>query len=248
MGQQEQPLFFMYQIYALIIELGCLIVCSAIKINFNIVKFWGLLLWITLAETFIPMLLRRIGASDVARTIIYYLPFYIFAIPYSLNLKNSVLDLKSRVLGFGVVLILLVLNKKEMSQILNGIQSRCPITKNRFTIELFNDIIALISEEILFRGYWLTCIKEDNLCLLILSSTFLFVYAHWINRWANKMYKMKNYIILLILGLILAYVYVKTKSLLYCCFLHWLFNISDYYLLLRRLMAKDRKCLFNDYE
>lgn len=247
MKPQNHPMILPRQIIAAFLELAFIPVLFLVSADEYTIKAVLLMFWITISEMMAPTILKKIGVYGLKKTFLYYLPFYVFIIPLVFYHNRQQFDFCSIVFGTTVVCILLCLNRKEIAQITNSLESKRPIAKDKFVVRLFTNLVPIISEEILFRGFWIssngTCAESS----VVLTSALLFVYAHFINRWANVMYKIKNYIMQFLLGLILAIVFVQTRSLLACCFMHFLYNISDFILLIKRYRAKEQTSLFNDY-
>ena len=81
-------------------------------------------------------------------------------------------------------------------------------------------IAAPVLEEILFRGIFLNgFLKNYSPRRSLIWSSLFFAVAH-MNPW--------QFIVAFILGLVIGYVYMKTKSLLPCIFIHFIANLTSY--------------------
>lgn len=81
-------------------------------------------------------------------------------------------------------------------------------------------IAAPLLEEILFRGIFLDgFLKNYSARKSIFWSSLFFAVAH-MNPW--------QFIVAFVLGLVIGYVYLKTKSLLPCIFIHFIANLAGY--------------------
>lgn len=247
MKPQNQPMILPRQIIAGFLEFTIILILYLFSADEHTIKIVLIMFWITIAEMMAPTILKKIGVYGLKKTFLFYLPFYVFILPLAFYHNRQQFDLSSIVFGTAAVCILLLLNRKEIAQIINSLESKRPIAKDKFVVKFIMCLVPIISEEILFRGFWITSNSAYSESFAVLTSALLFVYAHFINRWANVMYRIKNYIMQFILGLILAIVFVQTRSLITCCYLHFLYNISDFILLIKRYRAKEQTSLFNDY-
>lgn len=247
MKPQNQPMILPHQVFAACFELVLIPILLSLNVGKYIINYVIMMLWITLSEMLAPIILKKAKIYGVTKSLLFYSPFYGFIFPLISHRNNPEFNLFAIVSGAVSVCILLFINRKEIEQILNCLESRRPISKRNLMVQCTKNLIPIISEEILFRGYWISCNISSTEISLIFSSALLFVYAHYINRWANVMYKLKNYIMLFVLGIVLAFVFIRTNSLLYCCLLHFAYNISDFILLMKRYKAKENLSLFDDY-
>ena len=82
-------------------------------------------------------------------------------------------------------------------------------------------------------------------------SSALFVYSHYLNRWANITFTIKNYISLFFLGLFLSLVFYQTHSLFLCMILHIIYNHSELIVIYKRFKVKnivEDSDMFDDYD
>jgi membrane protease YdiL (CAAX protease family) len=121
--------------------------------------------------------------------------------------------------GFGILVSHLGIPKPPPSQLKYIIQT---VVKERSLIQLVflfitGTIIVPIAEEIIFRGYLLNFFKNHtNTVFAVIASAFLFALSH------ETLLFMPYFIVL---GLILAVMYVKTKTIIPCMVTHGLYNL-----------------------
>ena len=85
-----------------------------------------------------------------------------------------------------------------------------------FLLALFTVcVLPAIGEELLFRGVFVTALKEKGEATAILFSALIFALMH---------FNLAQLIHQFIVGLVLGYVYVKTKNLIYCMVIHFVNN------------------------
>lgn len=248
MINQRQPLIQKRQVLACTIEVVCFFIMLLFRADKFYFKIVLMLLWITCAEMLMPTILKKIGAKNCFKSLLFYLPFYVFIIPLLACNEHQTLEIITCGGGITAVLLMLFVNKAEIKRITSGIRSNRPLTKEKLIVEIVSRLIAVVAEEILFRGYWIASSKDVHYSIAAISSACLFVFAHYINRWSKEVYKKKAYLMLFILGLVLAIVYTYVRSIWFCIFLHILYNISDYIVLLKRYKIKEKERIFDDYE
>ncbi len=132
---------------------------------------------------------------------------------------------------FGIYPILIVLTL-VLQAILDPITDLIPMPDffYKMFLELMSDrswttfvmmvVAAPLLEEILFRGIFLDgFLKNYSARKSIFWSSLFFAVAH-MNPW--------QFIVAFVLGLLIGYVYLKTRSLLPCIFIHFIANLAGY--------------------
>ena len=137
----------------------------------------------------------------------------------------------------------------EYIEAIHGFYSNISMRPLEFANKMFSNILALVSEEIFFRMYLVNRLAgKVGICGVLISS-LAFLIAHYLNRWANKMFNLKKYASVFLLGIILSIVYYISNSIIPCIILHLLYNSSDFIQLIKKLVIKkaDSELLFDDY-
>lgn len=245
----NQPYILKKQIISLIIiciaEIIAILEKSSKDVYLFLLSFFVVLLFVT----FSPIILRRFKLPESIHSFFYYMGFYIFGL-YYIN-REIYVSYDLVVLGEAIFLIIIMLffNRKEYKKSINGIYSQIPISYVEYLNLLISHVLAIISEEIYFRYFIIDLGHERNEITIIFFSASIFVLVHYLNRWANVMFTKKNYFFIFLLGLILGWIYYKTNSIVYCIFLHAIYNSSDLILLTKKVIVKNTKTnnLFDDY-
>ncbi|WP_390886332.1 hypothetical protein [Lactobacillus helsingborgensis] len=88
-----------------------------------------------------------------------------------------------------------------------------------------------------------------SLYFLPIISGGTFTYSHYLNRWSKKMYTLKSYIRLFVLGTTLMFIFQITKCISITIFLHWLYNFPAVLSPVVQcfLHRNDNNHMFNDY-
>lgn len=245
----KQPYFFKKQGISIAIEVILLFILYALNANKLHIYLTGTVLLITLDETFAPFILKRFHFTDALDAIFYYLAFYYHIVYIRLfNVKANYNILIILVTLIAVVTLVLV-NFKDYKTMITGIHSKIPIKVSQYISIVISNLIAIVAEEILFRMFLLNLCVTMKPALAIILSSLVFTFSHYVNRWANVIFKLKNYFFIFILGIVLAIAYIYTKSLLLCIILHFVYNSSDFLSLTRRVFRKEKdSLLFNDYK
>jgi|GEM_PF-6392314 len=245
-----QPYFFTKQFVALALAVGIALVCRLTK-NENLLRLvlsYGL---VVLFVTFEPYVKNKLSIPKYIHVFLYVLPM-ILPIQWVLEVKAvSSINIE----GIGVALITLLLlsivNKRGIFDSFLGEYGRIPISKSQLPLELLRIIVPIVSEEIYFRAYLIELTRQLSPVIAISISTILFVLTHYLNRWANVTYTLKDYAAFCFLGIALGYAYFYTSSFALCVTAHMLFDITAFIKITRRFVSSLRgnnESLFNDYE
>lgn len=252
--KNNQPLIFFKQIFS-IITIIIIIYIFLYKIrtfkslNLIIVMFSYFL--IVLSITILPTIKKVFNYDFYIQKLLAILPFFIIPIPPLIitcgiwTYHNIIINL----IGILFILLMVIFEKKENENILNGIYSKIPLGKKDFLIELFFTTLSIIAEE-----FWFKYILISNISPLfkeggVLISSILFVYIHYLGRWANLNYTIKSYIRLFIFSMISGMTYYLTGLLFFSIVMHLIFNIIAYIVLIKRsFFVSNKEVLFDDYE
>lgn len=201
--------------------------------------------------TFVPSLRRKIEYPLFLHTIFYYssmlLPLFFVDIYIS-----EPRDIVGVTIGMTSSLFMLLSNIKhnrkyvstENYMVLSGIDIR------EFMYQNYNNIYAVVSEELFYRYFLIGYLYKYIGIYAVLLSTLLFVYSHYINRWANLSFTLKSYIYHGLCGLIFGLLFFYTRSLFGCIIAHILFNSPEFIVTYKRYInnKKEMNPLFDDYD
>ena len=242
----KQPYFFLRQFVCIIIEIIILFAFVLMDVDVIFRFMCELTLLITISETFMPYILMRFRFIEAIDALFYYFPFYYHIIYIEQFEIHTHYKMPIILVIVCATILLLLINFKDYKKAIVMGSIKHPLSKSKFISILLSYLMALVSEEIVFRMMILNISIGFNRIVAVLISTTLFTFSHYINRWANVIYKIKNYIYIFLLGVLLALLYIYTKSLFLCIIVHMIYNSSDYIILVKRLLKKE-ELLFDDY-
>lgn len=239
---ESQPYIFKKQI------LACTLLCSALYIiaylNRNFIKDEIIVvlftLFVTLFITFLPYIYSSLKYPLWLHFILYNLPmFWVF--PF-VNKKN-VVNIERFVYVFFITLclmiIILLLSLKELKISICSKETKIPLNEKYFYIEIIKFTYSVVSEEFFFRLFLITFLHQHYGLLSIPLSACIFVYLHYINRWSNKMFSIKSYIMQFLFSLIVGFAFIYTNSIVLCIIFHSIFNCSELIIIVKRFRLKE---------
>ena len=244
----EQRYLFKKQIISIFFLLLCIVIlhlCSLILYrNISI-----LYLFVVLSITFTPGFRKILKYPYSLHYILYYSPMILPAVVNNM-VVNSDYQVKYMLYGIGLGLFLFLTNfnymKKSVST--SNIMLMVPMEKKRFFMSIYQFFIALISEELFFRLTLIGLLKVDIEIYSIFLSSIVFCHAHYINRWASKIFNLKSYIYHIIIGLSLGGMYYYTNSILSAIIAHAIFNLPQLIVNYKRYRKKNiAHKMFDDY-
>lgn len=248
----SQPLIFKKQIITDLILLITLIAACFMNADRNILIVTFFFFINTLGITFIPSI-RGFKYAGTLRHIIYYLPMILPLFFFSLPL-DRVNNFEGIIFGVLIGVLLLLSNYKQNLEIILGesIKSKTPVDRGQIISEAFTAFIPPVCEELFYRYFLIGVLYHSIGYYSIIISTLLFVYSHYINRWADVMFNAKSYIYHTITGVLFSMLYIYTGSILGCIIAHILFNSMDLVVLYKRIrntrkQAQSKGSFFDDY-
>jgi uncharacterized protein len=91
------------------------------------------------------------------------------------------------------------------------------LSGNIFMVIISAGIVIPITEEFIFRGLFLNgLLKNHSAALSIVTTSILFAFLH-VNPWGLLSY--------FLIGVVLSWIFLKTKNLIYCIIVHSLYNL-----------------------
>lgn len=242
----KQPYIFKKQIVSL-----CFVAILFLIPECKIFREELLMIFLALLSiAFSPLIYKLIKMPIWLHSCIYYFPMYIAACfvrgkLFRVDFKSVV----SYIIAIILISFILLWNRMEYIEAIHGFYSNISMRPLEFANKMFSNILALVSEEIFFRMYLVNRLAgKVGICGVLISS-LAFLIAHYLNRWANKMFNLKKYASVFLLGIILSIVYYISNSIIPCIILHLLYNSSDFIQLIKKLVIKkaDSELLFDDY-
>lgn len=245
----NQPLTFKKQKISILIIFFFYLFSLFLKLPIQIKNVLLSYLIVVIFLTYTPSL-YKFNIPKYIKYHLFYMPLYLPIFVF--NIENNIpktFSLTNLLIGFSVGLILLSSNithyKKYISDdnplFLNS------ITKKEFYIKIYFIFISVIGEELYFRFYLYNSLYHYFNYYLIIISTFLFVYSHYIQRWANKIFTLKSYIYHGITGIIFCLLYFFTKDIFACIIAHLIFDFPEIIFLYKQTKIKINTFSFNDY-
>lgn len=241
-----QPLYFKKQFYAI----GMIVLTMFITFLYipksNLLHVLIFFLIFILGLTFFPSI-RGFKYSRVIRHTLFFVPPLLPLLGYQLGIGKGD-HILSIFLGIIFGLLLVVGNLNYIKEFLsNSPLMFVRIRKNEFYFESFKIVIAVIVEEVFFRLFIFSMLRDEIGIMIVLISSLLFVWAHYLNRWANIKFGLKSYIFQFLVGVVSGIVYYVTTSIVGCILVHLMFNGYMILALYNRTKLKKQGDLFNDY-
>lgn len=226
--------------------------------NFFEISFSYFLL--ILAITFLPLVRQKMGYSYWLQVILFGLPMLLPIFLFSVkNFSFAIGNLNNfgsfLIYFFSLVIVLFLLHYKDYMIKLSSISLKMRISKKEVFLTILGMMYSIFTEEIYFRFFILSELKDYShyfKILALISSSFLFVGAHYLNKWAKTMFTYKNYISQFILSMFSGSIFFMTSSLFYPLILHVTYNFPEILLILKRLKYQkiyyeSDEPFFNDY-
>ena len=193
--------------------------------------------------TFLPLLRQKINYSYWLQVILFGLPmllpsflFQTKVISFAVaNLKIFVIFLLSLI---SLVVTLFLLHCKDYEMKLSSPILNLNITKREAFLTVLTMLYSIFAEEMYFRFFILGELQECNYyfkILVLIFSSFIFVSAHYLNRWATTMFTYRNYVSQFILSMLSGNIFLMTGSLFYPLLLHITYNLPEIFLIFKRL-------------
>ncbi|MDF2880060.1 MAG: amino terminal protease family protein [Clostridiaceae bacterium] len=232
------------QKFSLFFLISILIIAFKLKLPSIIVNSILAYLMLIIFTIFVPFF----KINRIIKNHIFYLPLYIPV--FIIGLSPEVIEVNIKVFFIGIMfgLIMILINIKTFLYYLSNknAMSSVYLDKKEFYYRVYLTLVSVIGEELFFRFFLLGKISMlTNYSILI--STILFVYMHYLNRWAKDNFNAKIYILHFIVGLICATVFVLFKNILSCIIAHLLFNTPHIILQYKRTKVAKEAKLFDDY-
>lgn len=192
----------------------------------------------------IPCIKVELNYSNVLHTFVFYFPMYIWGIVILTKEIFCRVDVRTIEISIICCLLLLIGRFSDIKKIICIKYVHSNISNKKFVSEVLDRIIAIISEEFYYSAYVVTVLNYEIYSVAV--SGFLFVIAHYLNRWAKKMFSIKDYIFIFILGIMKSLLFVRTHNILIPIMIHLMYNSTDFYTLIKRKMTSNN-VLFDDY-
>lgn len=238
----NQPFIFKKQIFTCAV----LVVIMYFTMYFNQVIDEGIPIvllsttFVVMGVTFFPYIHVAIGYPEWLHILLYDLPLIttIIFVSHKKNIYNEDFFIVIFI-SFGCILILLANSKKEYMEAINSIKTKLPIKTRDFIFELLKLIYSIVSEEIFFRGFLFAQLQNFFGISIILFSAGIFVFIHYINRWADRIFSKKSYLMQFLFAIVVGTMYYVTSSLIACVICHMIFNSSLFLVLIKRVRVKE---------
>lgn len=158
-----------------------------------------------IVATFICMWVNGVNLKDIGVSL------------NKINLANLMIGLIMGACSIGIVFWSMVMSGKLQFNLVRFVQIFSPSTLQLFA---FYALVA-IGEEFFFRGYLIGILRKGmKTWFAIIASALLFTALHLVNPEFNLMAFIDTFLI----GLLLGYLFVKSKSLLPCIAFHFIWN------------------------
>ena len=128
-----------------------------------------------------------------------------------------------------LIVTLILLHCKDYEMKLSGPTFNLNLLKREVFLTILAMLYSIFAEEMYFRFFILSELKDYNnylRILILIFSGFLIVSAHYLNRWATTMFTYRNYVSQFILSMLSGNIFLMTDSLFYPLILHITYNLS----------------------
>lgn len=209
---------------------------------------------VLLCVFFVPSMKRELNYSEFLHTMMYYFSMYIWGGDCLFNANNYGfrLCLPIRIFAIVGIVLIILLRKNDYKNVLMGSISKIPIQRKEFVNELTASGIALVSEELYFTAFLIGRLHTKGIVCSVFTSAILFALSHFLNRWASKMFSLKDYLFILVLAIFKGIVFYYTRDIMLTIIIHFIYNSSEFIVLVKRLRLKNsglnNVSMFDDYE
>ncbi|XUB56142.1 hypothetical protein IGJ02_000374 [Enterococcus sp. DIV0724b] len=244
----RQPFIFRRQL----VTLGILFIITFLLFvnrNYDFFNAGMSYLIIIISITFLPTLKRYLGYSDNLQKVFFIIPYLLPVLLVNFdNVSMWSYLLPSLVTGLLPIFFLMYLEKEEIRASVNSIHSQLPLSRKEAFFNFMFGIIGIVSEELYFRAFLMEMLSTARFVQVIIVAVF-FVGVHYLNRWASINYSLKNYVIFFLLSVSLSSVYLFFRNQIFTCILlHLFFDISLFWIVIKRLSNVKSKPTFGDYD
>lgn len=201
--------------------------------------------------TFIPVTRRELDYNKKLQKFMYYFPMSIWAIDMLINSDEYRIVLSMKIEFYGIlgVVVLLVSRWKRIQSIITNPITKVRIERGEFINEIISSSIAIVAEELYFTAFLITKTRNMGIVFSVSISAAIFMYSHYMNRWAKITFNVADYIYILLLGLIKGSVFYYTSNIFGVIVLHVIYNFFDFVVLTKRVISQERSVSisFDDY-
>ncbi len=210
--------------------------------------------------TFLPLLRQKINYSYWLQVILFGLPMllpaFLFQVKRISFAVGDSMSFISFLLSFIFLIVtLFLLHCKDYEMKLSSPTFNLNLLKREVFLTILAMLYSIFAEEMYFRFFILSELKDYNnylRILILIFSGFLFVSAHYLNRWATTMFTYRNYVSQFILSMLSGNIFLMTDSLFYPLILHITYNFPEIFFILKRLKYQQRhyendEPFFDDY-
>lgn len=225
-----------------------LIIYTIVNSNRSFTIILGTYLIFILSMVIIPIIRNYVKYPHWMHSIFYYFPLYMSPILFkTINFTNF----KNEKIYIGLIIGIVMLLSKydEVKKAITGerVYSLKKISKYEFIVMTSGYLMAVVSEELYFRVFIIEVINSSIGLYSIVLSSILFVFSHWMNRWADKMFSLKSYCYHALIGIVLATYYYYFTSVLGCIIAHIIFNLPAFLIAYKQMRKEEEVFAFNDY-
>lgn len=171
------------------------------------------------------------------RYVCYYIILIVGTVVYFLYVPEQFdINVVSLIVFFSCIILFYLSNYKVYKVLLNNsvIYEMNKGNKTSYVAQVIMAATAPLFEECFYRGIVLS-IENVNIIVLIGLSVFLFVCNHKAMPWGNE-FKKKDVIVEVFISIANIYLYLTTKSVFLCIVLHFIMNIPEIILYIKRFL------------
>ncbi|MBZ9618259.1 CPBP family intramembrane glutamic endopeptidase [Clostridium estertheticum] len=193
---------------------------------------------------------KNIQYSMFLHALLYYSALFLPLVVINIEM-GSTQNFTGISIGIVVGILLIISNYKHN---IKYISSKNYIIFNNidlkeFSIQIFSDSYSVIGEEFFYRYFLIGFMYKNIGIYAVFLSTIVFIYSHFISRWANVTFNFRSYFYHGITGISFGLIFFYTKSILGCILAHLIFNMPQFIVIYKGYKNSKKKpgMIFDDY-
>lgn len=201
--------------------------------------------------TFVPSLRRKIKYPLFLHSILYCFAMFLplFIVDIKIGNAQNLIGISA---GIMVSILMLLSNYKHNRKYISSKNYMIfdKINFNGLFYHVFTNVYTVVGEEFFYRYFLIGFLYRHIGIYAVPISAAVFVYSHFINRWANKNFNLRSYIYHGITGIAFGLVFFYTRSICGCIVAHLIFNSPEFIVIFKRYTnsKKASQVLFVDYD
>lgn len=246
----NQPYIFKKQIVSLVFLSFVLLILKCVNNNSIFIEPVFYYCIVIISITFVPYLGKSLQYPIFLHTILYYFALFLPSLVINIDTRSSQNSL-GMIIGIIAGILLILSNYKHNRKYISAenyiIFSK--ISLSELIYHIFTNVCAVVGEELFYRYFLIGLLYKNIGMNVVFLSSAVFVYSHFISRWANVNFNLRSYIYHGITGIAFGFIFFYTKSISGCIIAHLIFNSPEFIVIYIRYKSskKEYDILFDDY-